>query len=76
MPNIGWASGCVIIFAHIMSLQYVFLMMACKFIVSSMWVHRDLLPLSAAMVVTSSVDDVFSNGGDFLSPAFRISALI
>ena len=76
MPNLGWASGCVIIFAHIISLQYAFLMMAPKSIVSSTWVHRDLPSLLAAMAVTSSVDDVSSDGGDCLSLAFKISALI
>ena len=76
MPNLGWASSCVIIFAHIVSLQYVFLMIACKSIVSSMWVHRDFPSLPAAMAVTSSVGDVFSDGGDFLSPEFKISASI
>ena len=76
MPNLGWASGCVIIFAHIMSLRYVFLMMAHKSIVSSMWVHRDLPSLPAAMAMTSFVNDVSSDGNDFLSLAFRISALM
>ena len=76
MPNLGWASGCAIIFAHIVSLQYVFLTMACKSIVSSTWVCRDLLSLPAAMAVTSSASDVSSDGGDFLSLAFRILALI
>ena len=71
MQNLGWASGCVIIFAHIVSLQYVFLTMACKSIISSMWVRRDLPSLPAAMVATSSVNDVSSDGGDFLSPAFQ-----
>ena len=50
--------------------------MALKSIVSSMWVHRDLPSLPAAMVVTSSVDDVSSDGGDCLSLAFRILASI
>ena len=63
-------------FSHIVSLQYAFLMMFRKSIVSSTWVHRDLLSLPAAMAVTSSVSDVSSDGGDFLSLAFRISALI
>ena len=75
MPNLGWASGCVITFAHIISLQYAFLMMARKSIVSSTWVHRDLPSFPAAMAVTS-VDDVFSDGGDCLSLAFRILASI
>ena len=68
MPNLGWDSGCVIIFAHIMSLRYVFLTMAHKSIVSSTWVHRDLPSLLAAMVVTSSVNDVSSDGSDFCHP--------
>ena len=76
MLNLGWASGCVIIFAHIVSLQYVFLMMVLRSIVSSMWVHRDLLSLPAAMAVISSMDDVSFDGGDCPSPAFRISASI
>ena len=66
----------MIIFAHIVSLQYAFLTMALMSIISSMWVHQDLPSLPAAMAVTSSVDDVSSDGGDCLSPAFRISALI
>ena len=76
MPNLGWASGCVIIFAHIVSLRYAFLTMAHKSIISSTWVRRDLPSLPAAMAVTSSVNDVSSGGGDFLSPAFRILALM
>ena len=76
MPNLGWASSCAIIFAHIVSLWYVFLTMAHKFIVSSMWVCRDLASFPAAMAVTSSVSDISSDGGDFLSLAFRILASI
>ena len=60
---------------HIISLRYVFLMMAHKSIISFIWVHRDLPSLPAAMAVTSSVNDVSSDGSDFLSLAFRILAL-
>ena len=68
-----WVGIC---FAHIISLRYVFLTTALRSIVSSMWVHRDLPSLPAAMAVTSSIDDVSFDGGDCSSPAFRISASI
>ena len=48
-------------FLHIISLWYAFLTMAHRFIVSSMWVCRDLLSLPDVMAVTSSVDNVSSN---------------